>query len=458
MTPYPHDTSMTSHYSFFMGDLNFRTKLPLVEAGSPEHIKACHDLVALRDWETLNQHDELSKALAEKKCLVGWKTPYCNFDPTFKVARQNGYSYNPVRSPSYTDRILFKTGDQLEEGLNVALYEPISSFTSSDHKPVRGAFEVKLNSKFEIMSDKISASSHTLHILVTSIECQINETEYISMSYQDLKEGEEIQPPKPFVSFVSTPSEILEIDKSEKKKSSWKRFGLKRKSKDVKKQTKSETEKKNPLSKYWPGTKVLPRTFDAKYANEEVHFEVQTRNLEDGSLLDLSGALLLISLFHDSSSGDPKLLGSSSLNLASMIQTSQQESQDSNATNNSLDWGSRHERHIMRSKDATQELTLEDRRAAMKSHKFSSRRMLSGPSTKLLSLIEDADELCENNAEHEKLKNIKVTSMEVDEVLIDSGKEIGQIKCTIDSWWMENEIEVEVEEDPAQKMDNRLNY
>lgn len=47
----------------------FRTKLPMVEAGSPYHVQACHELVAAKkDWVTWNKHDfELSQALREKE-------------------------------------------------------------------------------------------------------------------------------------------------------------------------------------------------------------------------------------------------------------------------------------------------------------------------------------------------------------------------------------------------------
>jgi hypothetical protein len=55
-----------------MGDLNFRTKLPDTEAGSTKHVEKTHNL--LKDWETLNKHDELAKALREKRCLVGFGT------------------------------------------------------------------------------------------------------------------------------------------------------------------------------------------------------------------------------------------------------------------------------------------------------------------------------------------------------------------------------------------------
>ena len=200
------DASVANHFMFFMGDLNFRTRLNGYEPGSAEHVEATHELVgstsviedkklkaeqerekeakkaaeagkevkkedaaetklAMDDDEpppkipddppascyyTLNVSDELAYALRIKQCFVGFKTPYCNFPPTFKVGRQMGYKYNPKRSPSYTDRILFRTSDQLESALTPLVYEPVVKFTSSDHKPIRGAYEIQLNPKIQM--------------------------------------------------------------------------------------------------------------------------------------------------------------------------------------------------------------------------------------------------------------------------------------------------------------------
>lgn len=67
--------------------------------------------------------------------------------PTFKVERGAGYKYKENRTPSYTDRILWRTGDQLEKKVVPLAYEPIGDYVTSDHKPIRGAFEIQLNRK-----------------------------------------------------------------------------------------------------------------------------------------------------------------------------------------------------------------------------------------------------------------------------------------------------------------------
>lgn len=143
------DASISSHFMFVTGDLNFRTRLPDIEPGSPEHVNLTHKLAYANDYATLGKYDELSHALRQKDCLVGFQTPVCNFPPTFKVLRQEGYKYKDNRSPSYTDRILYLGADQLGEKIQVLGYEPIDNFSTSDHKPIRGAFEVELNQKLK---------------------------------------------------------------------------------------------------------------------------------------------------------------------------------------------------------------------------------------------------------------------------------------------------------------------
>jgi hypothetical protein len=143
------DAALASHFTFAMGDLNFRTRFTNHEPGSESHIIAAHTLVNEKDWERLYDFDELTNALETNQCFSGFSTPLCPFPPTFKVERRPGHTYNPQRSPSYTDRILFTTGHGLRDHLKVLAYEPIDEFASSDHKPIRGAFEVKLNPRIK---------------------------------------------------------------------------------------------------------------------------------------------------------------------------------------------------------------------------------------------------------------------------------------------------------------------
>ena len=54
-------------------------------------------------------------------------------------------SYKTQRIPSYTDRILYKSADRLGDNLLPLAYEHCPNFITSDHKPIRGAFQIVPN-------------------------------------------------------------------------------------------------------------------------------------------------------------------------------------------------------------------------------------------------------------------------------------------------------------------------
>jgi hypothetical protein len=177
-----HDASISSHYCFVLGDLNFRTDAgrflgnnnvrerdELLLNDDMLHNQMIRKWVQERDWESLNAVDELHHALRAGDVLQGgFTTLFCNFPPTFKLARQAGFFgvsvpdddgddgekplssstdnddllYIKKRRPSYTDRILWKSNHELQAHVRPMIYEPIEAFASSDHKPVRAAFEI----------------------------------------------------------------------------------------------------------------------------------------------------------------------------------------------------------------------------------------------------------------------------------------------------------------------------
>jgi len=63
------------------------------------HFAEAMALIAAEDWKALNEGDELAMALRKKEFLAGFRTLPCNFPPTFKVARGEGYQYNKKRTP-----------------------------------------------------------------------------------------------------------------------------------------------------------------------------------------------------------------------------------------------------------------------------------------------------------------------------------------------------------------------
>ena len=320
------DASLASHFMFAMGDLNFRTRLPGFELGSQEHIEESHKLTDKKDWKTLNETDELAMALRNKDCLVGFKTLKCHFPPTFKVHRMDGYRYVEKRSPSYTDRILYKGNHLLSEKIVPLAYGPIDKFTTSDHKPIRGAFEIQLNPPMrsrpvlvkEFTSFRFRGRKGTklrgntklgkrdtsnddehkenLHFFVSSIESNIIYHKYDNNDHS----------PSAFVSFVSTPGEIMKkkVSKGEKLK----RFLGISQSHDI----------SGGVQMGWPRTKTVPNTCNPRW-EDGVHFKVRSHD-KTGAPMDLTGAMLHILVFD--AKDNSHMIGSCSLNLAFLISLS----------------------------------------------------------------------------------------------------------------------------------------
>lgn len=138
-----YDMSLKSHFMFVLGDLNFRTEIANLD--KQEHRALVDDYIYNKNWRELNKADELFRALRDKDMAVGFRTLPCYFPPTFKVQRGEGFVYVDNRRPSYTDRILWKCGDLLDSKVVPTAYEPVEQFVTSDHKPIRGAFEIELN-------------------------------------------------------------------------------------------------------------------------------------------------------------------------------------------------------------------------------------------------------------------------------------------------------------------------
>ena len=115
------DASIISHHMFIFGDLNYRTNFnkkkdeeavvvinneetmdndpSAADADGSSQFDKAIALVDTKDYKTLYNADELSMALKKKECLVGFTTLPCNFPPTFKVQRKEGYEYNDKRIP-----------------------------------------------------------------------------------------------------------------------------------------------------------------------------------------------------------------------------------------------------------------------------------------------------------------------------------------------------------------------
>jgi hypothetical protein len=50
-----------------------------------------------------------------------------------------------------------------------------------------------------------------------------------------------------------------------------------------------------------------------------------------------------------------------------------------------------------------------------------------------------SDELDEDEKASQKLKNMHITTLNIDEALTEGGIQVGRIKCTVDAWWIQND-------------------
>lgn len=134
----------------FCGDLNYR----LVEFDD-----SC--LTALRNENVgvLLEHDELAREIEERRTLVGFREGPITFLPTFKLqstaeppsAEPAGLdvlpvasspSYNMLRTPSYTDRVLWRS-NITQRPMRCLVYDAsfeTARYGESDHVPVWGVF------------------------------------------------------------------------------------------------------------------------------------------------------------------------------------------------------------------------------------------------------------------------------------------------------------------------------
>ena len=135
------DAAVASHHMFVMGDLNFRTRFN-GDGKHDDNVKRALGFIEAKDYQGLYNFDELQQGLKDGDLLMGFETLPCLFPPTFKVQRDVGFDYKEQRTPSYTDRILYKSATGLEDNLTPIAYEPCVDFITSDHKPIRGAFNI----------------------------------------------------------------------------------------------------------------------------------------------------------------------------------------------------------------------------------------------------------------------------------------------------------------------------
>ena len=132
---------------FLFGDLNFR-----LNESRDTIFNWIDDTDFSRSHPILIENDQLHILLRDKIILQNFKEAPITFPPTYKydVGSQLFDSSRKKRTPSYTDRILYRCKNikpkiDSHNGLIQCLfYESVRSICSSDHKPVYGVYAVTL--------------------------------------------------------------------------------------------------------------------------------------------------------------------------------------------------------------------------------------------------------------------------------------------------------------------------
>nr|XP_027211205.1 inositol polyphosphate 5-phosphatase E-like [Penaeus vannamei] len=122
---------------FWLGDLNFRL------AVSRDHVFERLKQPGQEAYEHLLQWDQLSQAQQKGEAFTEFKEGTISFPPTFKYDPGTDHydTSSKQRVPSYTDRILFKSG---RGAITCSSYNYCPLFRTSDHKPVSGVYECKI--------------------------------------------------------------------------------------------------------------------------------------------------------------------------------------------------------------------------------------------------------------------------------------------------------------------------
>ncbi|KAJ8377622.1 hypothetical protein AAFF_G00255310 [Aldrovandia affinis] len=134
----PSDVTTRFDEVFWFGDFNFRLGKDRagVEAIMKENLGS--------EMSPLLEHDQLSMEMREGSIFKGFQEAPIHFLPTYKfdIGFDVYDTTSKQRTPSYTDRILYRSRQR--DDIKAVRYTCCSSIKTSDHRPVMGIFQVKL--------------------------------------------------------------------------------------------------------------------------------------------------------------------------------------------------------------------------------------------------------------------------------------------------------------------------
>uniref|UniRef100_A0A3B3Z9B2 Phosphatidylinositol polyphosphate 5-phosphatase type IV n=1 Tax=Periophthalmus magnuspinnatus TaxID=409849 RepID=A0A3B3Z9B2_9GOBI len=137
--PYRSTPDVTTRFDqvFWFGDFNFRL------SKNREEVQDIINRTTGKDMGSLLEHDQLSKEIKDS-IFKGFQEAPIHFLPTYKfdIGCDTYDTSSKLRTPSYTDRILFRS--RQSHDIRVIKYTSCTNIKTSDHRPVIGVFQAKL--------------------------------------------------------------------------------------------------------------------------------------------------------------------------------------------------------------------------------------------------------------------------------------------------------------------------
>ncbi|XP_020837559.1 phosphatidylinositol polyphosphate 5-phosphatase type IV isoform X1 [Phascolarctos cinereus] len=123
---------------FWFGDFNFRLN------GGRMAVESILKQNLEMNMSELLQHDQLIKEMKKGSIFKGFREADIHFFPSYKfdVGKDSYDSTSKQRTPSYTDRVVYKSR-QIEDIYPIK-YSSCPGIKTSDHRPVYGLFRVKV--------------------------------------------------------------------------------------------------------------------------------------------------------------------------------------------------------------------------------------------------------------------------------------------------------------------------
>ncbi|KAM4575830.1 phosphatidylinositol polyphosphate 5-phosphatase type IV isoform 2-T4 [Odontesthes bonariensis] len=134
----PSDVTTRFDQVFWFGDFNFRLSKDRAD------VETIMKRTVGGDMSPLLENDQLSKEMKDCAIFKGFQEAPIHFFPTYKfdIGCDNYDTTSKQRTPSYTDRIVFRS--RQANDIKVVKYNSCSSIKTSDHRPVVAVFQAKL--------------------------------------------------------------------------------------------------------------------------------------------------------------------------------------------------------------------------------------------------------------------------------------------------------------------------